>query len=70
MSDNTVITQVKEAMVGMPPVASGKLSYTDTVNNLGERSYDPMPAMPADVINKLDELGFIGRDCLALIQRT
>lgn len=59
MSDNTVMTQLKEASIGVPTVTGGKLSHTDMVTNAGERSYDPMPSMPSDVINRLDELGFI-----------
>lgn len=62
MSDNTVMTELKEATVGAPAVASGKLSHSDTVTNIGERSYDALPSMPVDVINRLDELGFIGRE--------
>lgn len=62
MSDNTVITQSKEANIGIPPVAGGRLSYMDAITNFGERSYDPMPSMPSDIINRLDELGFIGRE--------
>lgn len=61
MSDNTMITQLKEASIGVPTVMGGKLSHTDAVTNIGERAYDPAPSMPADVINRLDELGFIGR---------
>lgn len=62
MSDNTVTTQSKEANIGAPPIAGAKLSYVDTITNVGERSYDPMPSMPSDIINRLDELGFIGRE--------
>jgi hypothetical protein len=61
MSDNTVMTQLKEASIGVPTVTGGKLSHTDMVTNAGERSYDPIPSMPSDVINRLDELGFIER---------
>lgn len=60
MSDNTITTQLKEATIGVPTVTGGKLSHTDVVTNIGERDYDPSPSMPIDVINRLDELGFIG----------
>lgn len=62
MSDNTVMTQLKEATVGVPTVTGGKLSHTKMMTNTGERSYDPTPSMPTDVINRLDELGFIKRE--------
>lgn len=61
MSDNTVVTKSKEATVGMPTITGGKLSHANAITSLGERSYDPMPSMPSDIINRLDELGFIGR---------
>ena len=62
MSDNTVMTQLKEATIGMPTITGGKLSHANTLSNTGERTYDPIPSMPSDVIHRLDELGFIGRE--------
>ncbi|STY79417.1 hypothetical protein [Moraxella catarrhalis] len=62
MSDNTSTTQLKEATLGVPTVGGGKLSFNALTNQLSEHSYDPMPSMPSDVINRLDELGFIERD--------
>lgn len=54
--------QHKEATVGLPAVTGGKLAHTHAAQQSGERVYDAMPTMPREMINKLDELGYIYRE--------
>ncbi|MCU4481343.1 DUF6414 family protein [Acinetobacter ursingii] len=58
------ITDIRkfEASVGVPSVANGK-GATDHSASLGsEHQYDATHTMPREMINKLDELGFIHRE--------
>jgi len=54
--------QHKEATVAMPAVAGGKLGYTHVVQESDERVYDAIPTMPREMINRLDELGYIYKE--------
>lgn len=55
-------TRKLEASVGMPAVTGGKVGNDHTVNTTSEHLYDGIPTMPREMINKLDELGFIQRE--------
>lgn len=58
-------TESKEATVGVPTITGGKLSNLQTTNRGDERLYDGIPTMPREMIDKLDELGFIERELSA-----
>lgn len=51
-----------EATAGLPPVAGGKMASDHTANTASESVYDGLPTMPREMINRLDELGFIHRE--------
>lgn len=51
-----------EATVGLPTVTGGKMGNDHSVNTTAEHQYDGLPTMPREMINRLDELGFIRRD--------
>lgn len=51
-----------EASVQLPAVAGGKMGNDHSASTSSERSYDGLPTMPREMINRLDELGFIYRD--------
>lgn len=51
-----------EATVGVPTVTGGKLGSKESSNSGGERYYNAVDTMPREMINRLDELGFINRD--------
>ncbi|WP_343514103.1 hypothetical protein [Acinetobacter baumannii] len=55
-------TRKLEATVGVPAVTGGKLANDHTVNTTSEHLYDGIPTMPREMINRLDELGFINRE--------
>lgn len=55
-------TRKMEATVGIPAVTGGKMANDHTVNTSSEHLYDGMPTMPREMINRLDELGFISRE--------
>ncbi|WP_347454067.1 hypothetical protein [Acinetobacter thermotolerans] len=55
-------TRKLEATVGMPAVTGGKMGNDHTVNTTSEHLYDGLPTMPREMINRLDELGYIYRD--------
>lgn len=55
-------TRKLEATVGMPTVTGGRMGNDHTVNTTSEHLYDGLPTMPREMINRLDELGFIYRD--------
>ena len=55
-------TRKMEATVGVPIVTGGKIGNDHTVNTTSEHLYDGIPTMPREMINRLDELGFIYRD--------
>lgn len=54
-------TRKMEATVGVPTVTSGKMGNDHTVNTTSEHLYDGLPTMPREMIDRLDELGFIQR---------
>lgn len=55
-------TRKLEATVGVPAAAGGKMGNDHTVNTTSEHLYDGLPTMPREMINRLDELGFIQKD--------
>lgn len=55
-------TRKLEATVGVPTVTGGKMGNDHSVNTTSEHLYDGIPTMPREMINKLDELGFIQRE--------
>lgn len=55
-------TRKMEATVGVPTVTGGKLGNDHTATTTSEHLYDGLPTMPREMINKLDELGFIHRE--------
>ncbi|MCK4089671.1 hypothetical protein HCY66_06170 [Acinetobacter radioresistens] len=55
-------TRKMEATLGMPAVTGGKMANDHTVNTTSEHLYDGIPTMPREMINRLDELGFIQRE--------
>lgn len=50
-----------EATVGVPTVTGGKLGTKGLANSGGERFYNATDTMPREMIDKLDDLGFISR---------
>ncbi|MGP1571861.1 MAG: DUF6414 family protein [Moraxella sp.] len=54
-----------EATVGIPTVTGGKIGSQNTADTSSEQQYDTKAIMPRDIIDRLDELGFIGRDLVA-----
>lgn len=55
-------TRKLEANVQIPAVAGGKMGSDHLASTSSERLYDSLPTMPREMINRLDELGFIYRD--------
>ncbi|MCO8087259.1 DUF6414 family protein [Acinetobacter indicus] len=55
-------TRKMEATVGVPTVTGGKMGNDHTVNTTSEQLYDGLPTMPREMINRLDELGFIQKE--------
>lgn len=55
-------TRKLEATVGVPTVTGGKMGNDHTVNTSSEHLYDGIPTMPREMINRLDELGFIHKE--------
>lgn len=55
-------TRKMEATVGVPIVTGGKIGNDHTANTTSEHLYDGIPTMPREMINRLDELGFIHRE--------
>ncbi|USA54586.1 hypothetical protein NDN13_05160 [Acinetobacter sp. C32I] len=51
-----------EATVGLPTVTGGKLGNDHSVSSTAEHLYDAIPTMPREMIDRLDELGFIHRE--------
>jgi hypothetical protein len=51
-----------EATVGLPPMAGGKVNTDHSATTTSEHLYDSIPTMPREMINRLDELGFIRRE--------
>ncbi|MCP1242889.1 hypothetical protein GOB86_09295 [Acetobacter lambici] len=47
---------------GVPTVASAKARYSIENKDLAERTFDPAAALPIEVMNRLDENGYIHRD--------
>lgn len=57
--------RLMEATVGMPTVTGGKIGSQNIADTSSEQQYDTKAIMPRDIIDRLDELGFIGRDLVA-----
>ncbi|WP_395442645.1 hypothetical protein [Acinetobacter sp. P1332] len=55
-------TRKMEATVGVPTVTGGKMGNDHTVNTTSEQLYDGLPTMPREMINRLDQLGYINRE--------
>lgn len=55
-------TRKMEATVGVPTVTCGKMGNDHTVNTTSEHLYDGLPTMPREMIDRLDELGYIYRE--------
>lgn len=55
-------TRKMEATVGLPTVTGGKLGNDHLAATTSEHLYDGIPTMPREMINRLDELGFIYRE--------
>ncbi|WP_065717611.1 DUF6414 family protein [Acinetobacter baumannii] len=53
-----------EASLSIPAVANGKIGTSQTASSTSEHLYDAIPTMPREMINGLDELGFIHRELL------
>ncbi|TQC94708.1 hypothetical protein FK216_15610 [Moraxellaceae bacterium AER2_44_116] len=51
-----------EASAGIPLTTSGKGGTSHLASQGSETQYDATPTMPREMINRLDELGFIYRD--------
>lgn len=60
-NDEVNIIQNKDAGIGVPSVATAKIAHQEGTKRAGERLYDAIPTMPREMINRLDELGFIER---------
>lgn len=61
-NDELSTVQNKDAGVSVLSVASAKIAHQEGMKRAGERLYDAIPTMPREMINKLDELGFIERE--------
>lgn len=55
-------TRKMEATVGVPTVTGGKIGNDHSASTTSEHLYDGLPTMPREMINRLDELGYIYRD--------
>lgn len=55
-------TRKLEATIGVPAVTGGKMGNDHTASNAAEHMYDGIPTMPREMINQLDELGFIYKE--------
>lgn len=62
ITNSTSTTESKEATIGVPTITGGKLFYAETPSRSNEYMYDAIPTMPREMIDKLDELGFILRE--------
>lgn len=51
-----------EAGLSIPATAHGKTTTSHTANSSNESVFDGKPTMPREMINRLDELGFIHRE--------
>lgn len=60
-NDEVNIIQNKDAGIGVPSIATAKIAHQEGTKRAGERLYDAIPTMPREMINRLDELGFIER---------
>lgn len=72
LSGNGAISSIKQAhkkidiiqaegTVGLPAVTGGRIGGSNTADTSSERQYDAQNIMPTEMINRLDELGFIGK---------
>lgn len=55
-------THKMEATAGAPAVIGGKIGNDHAVSTTSEHLYDGLPTMPREMIDRLDELGFIQRE--------
>ncbi len=64
LKQTSQITDIRklEANANIPLVASGKMGSDHSAQTSSEHLYDGLPTMPREMINRLDELGFIHRD--------
>lgn len=64
LKDTSQISDVRkfEASLGIPAITGGKAGNDHGATTTAEKLYDGIPTMPREMINRLDELGFIYRD--------
>lgn len=64
LKQTSQITDIRklEANANVPLVAGGKMGSDHSAQTSSEYQYDSLPTMPREMINKLDELGFIHRN--------
>ncbi|WP_336004832.1 hypothetical protein [Acinetobacter pittii] len=55
-------TRKLEASVGVPTITGGKMGNDHSVSTTAEHLYDGLPTMPREMIDRLDELGFIRKE--------
>ncbi|MDV7620555.1 hypothetical protein ACKEPO_15950 [Acinetobacter baumannii] len=55
-------TRKLEASVGVPTITGGKMGNDHSVSTTSEHLYDGLPTMPREMIDRLDELGFIRKE--------
>lgn len=64
LKDTSQISDIRklEASIGIPTVTGGKAGNDHGATTTAEKVFDGIPTMPREMINRLDELGFIYRD--------
>ena len=64
LKQTSQITDIRklEANATVPLVAGGKMGTDHSAQTSSEHQYDGLPTMPREMINRLDELGFIHRE--------
>lgn len=67
LKQTSQITDIRklEANAAVPLVAGGKMGADHSAQTSSEHQYDGLPTMPREMINRLDELGFIHRELKA-----
>lgn len=61
-NNNSGSTENIEGSLGAPSIAGAKLAYVSSNAQANEKLYDAIPTMPREMINRLDELGYIERE--------
>ncbi|UXZ04544.1 DUF6414 family protein [Moraxella nasicaprae] len=61
-NNNSNHTRHTEGSLGIPSTFNGKHAYGSSELRANEKLYDAIPTMPREMIDKLDELGFIERE--------